>query len=99
MSVSIVPEKPKEMDVKTVSPDSLRSDIWIDEVLIAKSRDYDNVYHNMEPINNLLHCPSLSNGCPRVFAIYIISFSSNMSSFMTLMSISILNTLICITIL
>ena len=69
MTVSIVPEKPKEMKMEIVPPESLRSDIWIDEVLIVKSLDNDNVYHNMEPINNLLHCTSISNGCPRVFMI------------------------------
>ena len=69
MTVSIVPEKPKEMNVKMVPPDSLRSDIWIDKTLIVKSLHFDNIYHNMEPINNLLHCASLSNGCPRVFMI------------------------------
>ena len=69
MTVTIVPEKPKEMNVKTVPPESLRSDIWIDEVLIVKSLYFDNIYHNMEPINNLLHCTSISNGCPRVLMI------------------------------
>ena len=69
MTVSIIPEKPKEMKVKIVPPDSLRSDIWIDEVLIVKSRASGNIYHNTEPINSLLHCASLSNGCPRVFMI------------------------------
>ena len=67
MTVSIVPEKPKEMKVKIVPPESLRSDIWIDEVLIIKSWSPRNIYHNMEHINNLLHCTSISNGCPRVF--------------------------------
>ena len=89
MTVSIVPEKPKEMNVEIVPPESLRSDIWIDEVLIVKSWDYDNVYHNTEPINNLLHCTSISNGCPRVFMLFIFSYSSNMSSFMILIPISI----------
>ena len=89
MTVSIIPEKPKEMNVEIVPPDSLRSDIWIDEVLIVKSLDNDNVYHNMEPINNLLHCTSISNGCPRVLMMYIFSYSSNMSSFMILIPISI----------
>ena len=69
MTVSIIPEKPKEMKVKRVPPDSLRSDIWIDETLIVKSWRPYNVYHNTEPINSLLHCASLSNGCPRVFMI------------------------------
>ena len=69
VTVTIVPEKPKEMNVKMVPPESLRSDIWIDEVLIVKSRASGNIYHNMEPINNLLHCTSISNGCPRVFMI------------------------------
>ena len=89
MTVSIIPETPKEMKVKTVPPESLRSDIWIDKVLIIKSRASGNIYHNMEPINNLLHCTSISNGCPRVFMIYIISCSSNMSSFIILILISI----------
>ena len=89
MTVSIIPEKPKEMNVKTVPPESLRSDMWIDEVLIVKSRASGNIYHNMEPINNLLHCTSISNGCPRVFMMYIISYSSNMSSIMILILISI----------
>ena len=69
MTVSIIPEKPKEMNVKMVHPDSLRSDIWIDEVLIIKARYYTNIFHNMEHINNLLHCTSISNGCPKVFMI------------------------------
>ena len=69
MNISIIPEKPKEMNVEIVPPDSIRSDIWIDEVLIVKSCSYGNIYHNMEPINNLLHCTSISNGCPRVFMI------------------------------
>ena len=69
MNVTIIPEKPKEMKVKIVHPNSLRSDIWIDEVLIIKARYYTNIFHNMEHINNLLHCTSLSNGCPRVFMI------------------------------
>ena len=89
MIVSIIPEKPKEMNVKTVPPDSLRSDMWIDEVLFIKTPYYTNIYHNMEHINNLLHCTSLSNGCPRVFMMYIISSSSNMSSFTFLLPISI----------
>ena len=89
MDVSIVPEKPKEMNVKIVHPHSLRSDIWIDEVLIVKSWRYRNIYHNLEPINNLLHCTSISNGCPRVLMMYIFSYSSNMSSFMILIPISI----------
>ena len=89
MTVSIIPEKPKEMNVEIVPPDSLRSDIWIDEVLIVKSLDNDNVYHNMEPINNLLHCTSISNGCPRVLMIFIFSYSSNMSSFTLMNLISI----------
>ena len=89
MDVSIVPEKPKEMKVKIVPPESLRSDIWIDEVLIVKSWRYRNIYHNLEPINSLLHCTSLSNGCPRVYMMYIISCSSNMSSFIILILISI----------
>ena len=89
MDVSIVPEKPKEMKMELVPPDSLRSDMWIDEVLIVKSRASGNIYHNMEPINNLLHCTSISNGCPRVFMMYIISYSSNMSSIMILILISI----------
>ena len=67
MTVSIIPEKPKEMNVKTVPPESLRSDMWIDEVLIVKSPVSGNIYHNMEHINNLLHCTSISNGCPKVF--------------------------------
>ena len=67
MTVSIVPEKPKEMNMEIVPPDSLRSDIWIDEVLIIKSWRYRNIFHTMEHINNLLHCTSISNGCPRVF--------------------------------
>ena len=89
MTVSIIPEKPKEMKMEIVPPDSLRSDMWINEVLIVKSRASGNIYHNMEPINNLLHCTSISNGCPRVFMMFIISCSSNMSSFMTLILISI----------
>ena len=89
MTVSIVPEKAKEMNMEIVPPESLRSDIWIDEVLIVKSRASGNIYHNMEHINNLLHCTSISNGCPRVFLISIISYSSNMSSFMILTPISI----------
>ena len=89
MTVSIVPEKPKEMNMEIVPPESLRSDIWIDEVLIVKSRASGNIYHNMEPINNLLHCTSISNGCPRVLMLFIFSYSSNMSSFMTLILISI----------
>ena len=89
MTVSIVPEKPKEMNVEVVPPESLRSDIWIDEVLIIKAWHFRNIFHNMEHINNLLHCTSLSNGCPRVFMIYVISYSSNMSSFIFLVPISI----------
>ena len=89
MTVSIIPEKPKEMKVKTVPPESLRSDMWIDEVLIVKSWRYRNIYHNLEPINSLLHCAFISNGCPRVFMIYVISCSSNMSSFILLVPISI----------
>ena len=89
MTVSIVPEKPKEMNMEIVPPESLRSDIWIDEVLIIKAWHFRNIFHNMEHINNLLHCTSLSNGCPRVFMIYVISYSSNMSSFIFLVPISI----------
>ena len=89
MTVSIVPEKPKEMNIEIVPPESLRSDIWIDEVLIIKAWHFRNIFHNMEHINNLLHCTSLSNGCPRVFMIYVISYSSNMSSFIFLVPISI----------
>ena len=66
MTVSIVPEKPQPMKIETPSPDSLRSDVWIDEVLILRARDYYNIYHRMESINNLLHCASSSNYCPRV---------------------------------
>ena len=47
MDVSIVPEKPKEMNVKTVPPESLRSDMWIDEVLIVKSWRYRNTNQNI----------------------------------------------------
>ena len=89
MTVSIVPEKPKEMNMEIVPPDSLRSDIWIDEVLIIKSWRYRNIFHTMEHINNLLHCTSISNGCPRVLMIFIFSYSSNMSLFMILIPISI----------
>ena len=89
MSVSIVPERPKEMNMEIVPPESLRSDIWIDEVLIIKAWHFRNIFHNMEHINNLLHCTSISNGCPRVFIIYVISYSSNMSSFIFLVPISI----------
>ena len=89
MTVSIVPEKPKEMNMEIVPPESLRSDIWIDEVLIIKAWHFRNIFHNMEHINNLLHCTSISNGCPRVFIIYVISYSSNMSSFIFLVPISI----------
>ena len=89
MTVSIVPEKPKEMNMEIVPPESIRSDIWIDEVLIIKAWHFRNIFHNMEHINNILHCTSISNGCPRVFIIYVISYSSNMSSFIFLVPISI----------
>ena len=89
MTVSIVSEKPKEMKMEIVPPESLRSDIWIDEVLIIKAWHFRNIFHNMEHINNLLHCTSISNGCPRVFMIYVISYSSTMSSFIFLVPISI----------
>ena len=69
MTVSIVSEKPKEMKMEIVPPESLRSDIWIDEVLIIKARYSTNIFHNMEHINNLLHCTSISNGCPKVYVI------------------------------